>query len=158
MNIAFCKSKCYNLLEVRIAKKFISISLVFIFVFSFCGCAGMISTDDATALVEDFWARVKEKNYEAAEIFLHPERPTELKDFFESVEEYNNIDFSNTEIKKYTGFKSVSHDSTVNGATINLTMVLSVSGKEVEAVIEIVRNNNGYGIYNLDLDFNYSLD
>ena len=44
------------------------------------------------------------------------------------------------------------YDSTVNGSTYELTMRTKVGDKTVKFTIEIVKNENGYGIYNLDLD------
>ena len=94
-----------------------------------------------------------DEDYSKAEALLHPERPAELENFFLSIEEEKSIDFQEgIEIKKYTGFSSSYYDSTVDGSTYELTMETTVGAKTVEFTIEIVKNENGYGIYNLDLN------
>jgi len=84
---------------------------------------------------------------------LHPKRPADLQEFFEALENENDVDFASINIEKYTGFKSSWYDSSVGGSTYSLKMKIAVSDKIIEAEIEIVKNDNGYGIYNLDIDF-----
>ena len=77
----------------------------------------------------------------------------DLETFLLNVEQEENVDFqAGIEIEKYTGFSSSMYDSTVNGSTYELTMRTKVGDKTVKFTIEIVKNENGYGIYNLDLD------
>ena len=69
------------------------------------------------------------------------------------MEKEENVDFqAGIEIEKYTGFSSSLYDSTVDGSTYELTMHTKVGDKKVIFTIEIVNNEKGYGIYNLDLD------
>lgn len=84
---------------------------------------------------------------------MHPERPADLQEFFVSLENEKNIDFSSINIEKYTGFRSSFYDSSVDGSAYSLTMEIAVSDKIVQMEIEIVKNDAGYGIYNLDIDF-----
>lgn len=133
-------------------KKLIGIFLVFIFAVSLCACSGGISRDEAKSHINGFLEKIEAEDYAGAEEFLHPERPAELQVFFETLEAENDVDFSNINIERYTGFSTALYDSTVGGSTYGLTMKIVVSDKIIQMEIEIVKNDNGYGIYNLDID------
>lgn len=133
-------------------KRYLSVVLIFALAISLSACSGGISGDEAKSFINDFFETVETGDYTAAEVFLHPERPADLQAFLEGIEQEKNIDFSTIEIEKYTGIKSAVYDSTVDGSTYSLKMKLSVSGQTVNTEIEIVKNDNGYGIYNLDID------
>ena len=78
---------------------------------------------------------------------------TNVIDVYDLVEKEKDVDFqAGIEIEKYTVFSSSLYDSTVDGSTYELTMRTKVGDKKVIFTIEIVNNENGYGIYNLDLD------
>ena len=134
-------------------KRLLAICLIIMFALSLSACTDGISKDEAKAHISGFLEKVSTDDYKAAEEFLHPERPADLQAFFDGIESENEIDFSNISIEKYTGFKSSLYDSTVNGSAYSLTMDVSSSGKSFQMEIEIVENDNGYGIYNLDIDF-----
>lgn len=134
-------------------KKIACILLTFMILFSLSACSGGISGDEAKAHINEFLEKVEGEDYAAAEEFLHPERPANLQEFFEALENEKNVDFSSINIEKYTGFKSSFYDSSVDGSTYSLTMKIAASDKIIQMEIEIVKNDNGYGIYNLDIDF-----
>ena len=135
-------------------KKVTSLFLIFIFVFSLSACSGRISGEEAKAHINGFLGKIEAEDYAAAEEFLHPERPADLREFFSSLEKEKDIDFSSINVEKYTGFKSSFYDSSVGGSTYSLTMKVTVSDKLIQMEIEIVKNDGGYGIYNLNVDFN----
>lgn len=117
------------------------------------GCSGGIRGEEAKKQINEFLDAVEAENYELASTFLHPERPADLKTFFESLKNEKSLDFSSgVEIVKYTGFSSSYYDSTVDGSTYTLAMKGTAGEQEFEMQIEIVRNDNGYGIYNLYID------
>ncbi len=134
-------------------KKIACVFVVLMVVFSFSACSGGISGDEAKSFINEFFEKVSSEDYEAAEEFLHPERPVDLQNFFEALENGENIDFSSINIEKYTGFKSSWYDSSIGGSTYSLTMKAAASDRIFRMEIEIVKNDNGYGIYNLDIDF-----
>lgn len=116
-------------------------------------CEGGIKGDEAKAFINDFFAAIVAEDYETAEGMLHPQRPADLKAFLQTVEEKEGVDFQNgIEIERYTGFSSSYYDSTVDGSTYELTMRTKVGEKTVRFVVEIVKNDAGYGIYNLNID------
>lgn len=122
-------------------------------VVSLASCSGGIKGDDAKAYINDFFDAVSAEDYERAEALLHPDRPADLEEFFLNIEEKEDLDFqSGIEVERYTGMSSSYYDSTVDGSRYELVMQVSVDEKVVEFTIEIVQNENGYGIYNLNLD------
>ena len=137
-------------------KLFISITLAVIAclcMFSFTSCVESMIQDKEKAFINDFFAAISDENYSEAETFLHPERPADLETFFLNVEDKTDIDFQNgIEIEKYTGVSSAKYDSTVNGSTCEITLRANVGNEKVTFIIEIVNNDNGYGIYNLDVE------
>jgi hypothetical protein len=134
-------------------KKVVSIFLVIMFVFSLSACSGGISGDEAKSHINGFFEKIESEDYVAAEEFLHPERPADLQVFFEALKNEENVDFTSINIEKYTNFKSSLYDSSVGGSTYSLKMRIAASDKIIQMEIEIVKNDNGYGIYNLDVDF-----
>lgn len=120
---------------------------------SLVSCSGGIKRGEAKAQINDFFAAVSEEDYEKAQTLLHPDRPADLEKFFSRAEDEENIDFQKgIKILRYTGFSSSYYDTTVDGSAYELTMMTSVGEQEVEFVIEVVKNEKGFGIYNLDLD------
>ncbi|MCI8589821.1 MAG: hypothetical protein HFE77_03825 [Clostridiales bacterium] len=136
----------------RILNCIVSVFVILVIIFSFVGCSGGISNNDAKAYTRDFLDAIEAKDYEHAATFLHPERPVDLEPFFEGLKSEENMDFSTIEITKYTGFSSSYYDSTVEGSAYSLSMNVKVGDDEIKMEIEIVKNDNGYGIYNLDID------
>ena len=119
----------------------------------FSSCSGGIKESEAKAHINEFFAAIVDEDYSNAENLLHPECPADLKEFFTSIEEAEDIDFQEgIEIERYTGFSLALYDSTVKGSTYELTMNTTVGEKKVEFTIEVVRNEAGFGIYNFDLN------
>jgi hypothetical protein len=116
-------------------------------------CSGGISGDDAKSFVNDFLSTVADGDYAKAESFLHPDRPADLQNFFESIEKEKNVDFSIIKFERYTGFESSVYNSAVDGSMYSIEMDISVSDRAADLEVELVRNDNGYGIYEIDIDF-----
>ena len=137
----------------NLIRNILLVSMACLCVFSFVSCGNGIKGDEAKAFINDFFVAIVDEDYDKAESFLHPERPADLKTFLLNVEKEENIDFqAGIEIEKYTGFSSSLYDTSVAGSTYELTMRTKVGDNKVTFTIEIVSNENGYGIYNLDLD------
>lgn len=99
----------------------------------------------------NFFDAVENKDYELAASYLHPEYPLDLTKFFEWLENEKGYDCSKIQIDKYTGFSSSYYDSTVGGSAYTLQMDVLLNGESISMAIEIVKNDNGYGIYNLGI-------
>lgn len=117
---------------------------------SLVSCGLGIDSDEAKEFISDFFDAVKSEDYEKAETFLHPDRPADLETNFRTLEEKGNVDFSTgITIAQYTGISTVLYDSTVDGSSYTLSLIAIVDGYQIPFTIEIVKNDNGYGIYNL---------
>lgn len=119
---------------------------------SLTACGNGIKADRAKADTGSFFDAIKAGNYELAATYLHPDRPVDLKTFFEGIESKLNVDFSDVKIVRYTGVSVSVYDSDVGGSCCELDADLSVSGVLFEAEIEFVKNDAGYGIYNFGID------
>ncbi|MBQ3099977.1 MAG: hypothetical protein IJC50_03195 [Clostridia bacterium] len=120
---------------------------------SLSACKGGISGDEAKATVNEFFEAVVNENYEEANALLHPDRYTDSSEFFLSIEEESGLDFQQgIEIVKYSGFSSSYYNSEVGGSRYELTMQVKIGESDMSFSVEIVKNGNGYGIYNLHLE------
>ena len=137
----------------KLFKSTLLIIISCICIISLVSCGKGIKRDEAKSLINDFFAAIVEEDYDKAEGLLHPERPADLEGFLLGIEKDEDIDFqAGIKIERYTGFSSSLYDSTVDGSTYELTMRTKVGDDKVIFTIEIVKNENGYGIYNLDID------
>lgn len=140
-------------MSIIFKKAFTVITVCCLFISCFASCKSGIDEKEAKEFVNDFFQAIVAEDYENAATFLHPERPADLEPFLLDVEREESIDFQRgIKIEKYTSVSAASYDSTVNGSTCELTMETTVGEKNVKFTIEIVQNENGYGIYNLDID------
>ena len=135
-------------------KKFVSVILCLcLLTVLLSSCSGGISGDEAKSHINGFLAEIEKGDYQSASDYLHAERPANLELFFEGIEKDDGVDFQQTiTVKKYTGFSSSYYDSTVGGSTYSLDMVVTVGDDELTLSVEVVKNDNGFGIYNLDID------
>ena len=137
----------------RTFKKILSALLFLTVIASLASCSGGIDTDEAKTFIEDFLAEVAETDYESAEEFLRPDRPADLEKFLTGIESKEKIDFkSGIKIEKHTGFSASFYDSTVGGSALELSFKAKIGDATVKFTVEIVKNESGYGIYNLDID------
>lgn len=131
-------------------KKTLWLFLTAILMMTFTSCSGGIKGDEAKETVNNFLQAVEEKDWERAEEYLHPERPIDVQKFFSVVESREDLDFSKVDIIKYSAVRSSMYDGSVKGAVYGFTVQLSLSGKNTQMEVEFVKNDGGYGIYNLD--------
>ena len=135
-------------------KKYIALFLLLLFALTLVSCGeNKISGKEAKEQVNTLLDYVKAENFENAQTLVHPNRPIDFKSYFNGKEIEYNVDFqSGIEIKRYTGFSSALYDSEVDGGKYELDMDILVSGRELELSVELVRNDRGYGIYDIDID------
>lgn len=125
---------------------FILIALLLTCVLS--GCSKGIKGDEAKAYVNSFLEAIEQEDYETADSLFHPDKQASVAELCTALEMGLNIDFQDgIEVKDYTGFSSALYDTTVKGSTYSLTMDATVSSVELEISVQLVRNENGYGIY-----------
>lgn len=125
---------------------FILISLLLICTLS--GCSKGIKEDEAKAYVNSFLEAIEQEDYETADSLFHPDKEASVADLCIALEMGLNIDFQDgIEVKEYTDVSSAMYDTTVGGSSCSLTMDATVSSVELEIIVQLVKNDNGYGIY-----------
>ena len=133
-------------------KRLCSLLLCVALLLGLTGCSGGISGEEAKAHITDFFAAVSAGDFARAEELLHPDRPADLAAYFDRIEQGLNVDFqSGVTVEKYTNFRSAMYDSSVGGSLYELDMKLTVGQTTLTATIEVVRNDGGFGVYNLDI-------
>ena len=124
--------------------------LLCVLVLSLTLCNGGIRGEDAEKTVDDFFSAVAADDYDKAQTYLHPEVNNSLKNFLQRIEYAYGIDFSQgLQINEYTGLYYSQYDTEVGGSLYGMSMKATASDKEIDVTILIVKNRNGYGIYNI---------
>ena len=130
---------------------------VLILVFALLLCLALIGCgkekDKAKETVEAFLASVSAGNFENAKTYLHPDRQMDIEKYFNDFEAMTGIDFQKgIKVNKYTEYSYSVYDSEVGGSEYELEIKVTVDGKTFEINIDIVLNESGYGIYEVDFD------
>ena len=133
-------------------KSIILVMLAALLSLSLIACNG-IKRKDAKEMAEAFLGAVENGDFENARSYLHPEKPLDLERYFNGIEEREGIDFQKgIEIKRYVDYSSSLYDSEVKGSDYELEMNIIVDGVGFEFSVDIVKNDLGYGIYDIDID------
>ena len=134
-------------------KHHLIVTLAFAFLFVLSGCSNLINGQEAKTHVESFFDVVAEGDFQAAKTYLHPSQTEDIESFFAVVEEAKGVDFqSGIVIQKYTGGACVMYDSTVGGGIYELRMIITVSEKNLSLTISLIKNNDGFGIHNINFN------
>ena len=132
-------------------KKVLILAVALILCFALIGCGK--ETDKAKETAEGFLSSIASGDFENAKTYLHPDRAINIEKYFNDYEAWSGVDFQKgIKVKKYTEYSYSVYDSDVNGSEYELEIRISVGGKTLEINIDVVRNDNGYGIYEIDLD------
>ena len=135
-------------------KKILAIILVLCMLcLSSCGIlkelkAGM---DEAIILVEDFCTALANDDFDTAKGYFHPDstpKQDELSTFITELEQTHSIDFSDgVSFKRRTDVGSTYYDSDYDGSVHEIEYEISVGGVTTHFFFVVVKNDNGYGIY-----------
>ncbi len=137
----------------RILKHILLVALSVLSMLTLVSCSGGVKSSEAKTTIREFFAAVSAADYDQAESLLHPDVDADLEAFFLGIEQTRGVDFqAGIVIEKYTGFYSTFYDTKIGGSAFELTMRTKVGEKTLTFTIKVVRNDNGYGIYYLNLD------
>ena len=116
-------------------------------------CGGGIDQREAREFIDEFFDTVNEADYDRAERFLHPDYPLDLQAYFARLakREQLNLD-GGFKLDAVTGYSASLYTSEVDGSSYEPTIRATVGDRLVEITVEIVQNQNGYGIYGLEID------
>lgn len=139
----------------HILKKATALLLLLVLILSLSACANAIKGNEARDHVKNFFAEVAEGDFTEAKAYVHADQTKDLEDFFNSVEQSREVDFQDgIEIERVTGFNIMFYSSDVDGCKYELSMILTVSEKELPVTVTLVRNDNGFGIRNISFEAN----
>lgn len=126
------------------------LAMLFI-VMTFASC---IKTDRARATVSDFLKAVETEDYEGAMTLWHPDYAANMSGYIAELEQRYDADFSaGVTVRKYTGFKSSAYDTNVGGSFYSTSFIADVGGREATIYVELIENDNGYGINYIRIGF-----
>ena len=115
--------------------------------------AGM---DEAIVLVEDFCTALSNDDFDTAKGYLHPDstpNQDELSTFITKLEQTHSIDFSDgVSFKRRTDAGSTYYDSDYDGSVHEIEYEISVGGVTTHFFFVVVKNDNGYGLYNFGIE------
>lgn len=137
----------------KAAKTIALLSLSVLLMFALCGCSYSITTDEAQAHMEDFFAKISDGDMAGAAKLMHPDRGADeknLRKYIESLEKYDTIDFSKgAVISNYIGYTYIEDNSDVGGSIYFLHFVLTIGDNDFDSQVELVKNFDGFGIYDI---------
>ncbi len=119
----------------------------------FTSCSGGIDTDAAKEHILNFLREVKDGDFRGAEEYMHPSITDNIKTFFNDVEDEKDVNFqSGITVLQYTNVYTALYDTEIDGSGYELTMNIEVSGKVLEIIVVVVDNDEGYGVYYIEID------
>jgi len=118
----------------------------------FVGCS-KIDKSQAKENVKAFFGEISDGDYEGAKQYLHPDKPYDLKLLFENYEAKSGCDLSRgITVEKFVSTSSSAYESEVDGSEYSLEVRVRIGGFLTEIDVDIVKNDNGYGIYEIDFE------
>ena len=102
-------------------------------------------SDSLDGLIGAFAEKVEEMELDLSQI--------DIEKYFNDYEAWSGVDFQKgIKVKKYTEYSYSVYYADVGGSEYELEIRAAVDGKVIEIGLDIVRNENGYGIYEVELD------
>ena len=115
-------------------------------------CGEGIRISEGKEFTEAFFAAVSKKDTYEAQSYMHPDVEALVMGFFYAYEKEYGVDFQlGITVKRYSGVHSVYYDSNYEGSVLVLTAQTEIGDSSLDITVELVKNEAGYGIYNLTL-------
>ena len=138
--------------SVRPAYRLLSVFAVLLLLLaSLTACSGGITREEAKTAMDALLTALDNENYTEAAALYHPDAAMSedlLAAFAEQVKTKVGIDLTEgAVVEKITGMSSSYYDSTVDGSRYVLTARIKAGDKTASLAVEVIRNDNGYGIF-----------
>lgn len=121
---------------------------------SLTACEGGVTREEARGAMDALLTALDNEDYAGAADLYHPDAAmTEelLAAFAEQVKTKVGIDLTEgAAVEKITGMQSVYYDSNVGGSFYALTAKIKAGDKTASLTVEIIRNDRGYGIFQVE--------
>ena len=118
---------------------------------------GGIPKTQSEETAKDFLLAFMEKRGEDAALLMHPSRASTGADLDKYavfiLEEYGVDLTKEPRIVKESAYTADENREGYGGAYTAFTFTVSADGKTFSATVEIVQNDDGYGVYNFHFDF-----
>ena len=137
----------------RILTILISLTLLPAVLGSLFACSGGVSRDEAKEATDAYFAAMAAEHYEEAAALFHPATSMTaelMESTAETLRTEMGADFDEgVTIERYVGMKSAYYDSSFGGSVYELTMEVKVGAKTLTVTTEVVRTDEGYGLWNV---------
>lgn len=137
----------------RILTVLISLTILLTAIMSLSACSGGVSRDEAKEITDAYFSAMAAGNYEEAAALFHPATSMTaelMESTAETLRTEMDADFAEgVTIERYVGMKSAYYDSNVGGSLYELTMKVRVGDKSLSIISEVVRTDEGYGLWNI---------
>ena len=141
--------------SVRPAYRLLSVfAALLLLLASLTACSGGITREEAKTAMDALLSALDNENYAEAAALYHPDAAmTEelLAAFAEQVKTKVGIDLTEgAVVEKITGMSSSYYDSNVDGSRYALTARIKAGDKTASLTVEVIRNDRGYGIFQVE--------
>ena len=137
----------------RIVSIFAVLAILLTATVSLASCSGGVSRDEAKEATDAYFAAMTAEQYEEAAALFHPATSMTaelMESTSETLRTEMGADFTEgATIERYVGMKSAYYDSNFGGSVYELTMEVKVGGKTLTVTTEVVRTDEGYGLWNV---------
>ncbi len=142
--------------SIKLLNKIFVLTLLLIVIFTLSGCGSMkkeLSRSKEVTIT--FFQYLNEEKYEDATKLFHPDTNytvNALKDTVEKLEQSYNLNFNEEfKIERSTSINISLFDSQFDGTRAEVTFEALLGEDEIYIYILTVENDNGYGIYSLNI-------
>ena len=137
----------------RIPVILVSLALLLVALGSLSACSGGVSQDEAKEITDAYFTAMAAARYEEAAALFHP-ATSMTAELMESTAETLRTEMGanfaeGVTIERYVGMKSAYYDSNFGGSVYELTMEVKVGAKTLTVTAEVVRTDEGYGLWNV---------
>ena len=141
--------------RTKTATRILSVlAALFLLLASLTACSGGVTREEAKTAMDALLTALDNENYAEAAALYHPDAAmTEdlLAAFAGQIKTKVGIDLTEgAVVEKITGMSSSYYDSTVDGSRYALTARIKAGDKTADLTVEVIRNDKGYGIFQVE--------
>ena len=141
--------------RTKTATRILSVlAALFLLLASLTACSGGVTREETKTAMDALLTALDNENYAEAAALYHPDAAMSenlLAAFAEQVKTKVGIDLTEgAVVEKITGMSSSYYDSNVDGSRYALTARIKAGDKTADLTVEVIRNDRGYGIFQVE--------
>ena len=141
--------------RTKTATRILSVlAVLFLLLASLTACSGGVTREETKTAMDALLTALDNENYAEAAALYHPDAAMSenlLAAFAEQVKTKVGIDLTEgAVVEKITGMSSSYYDSNVDGSFYALTARIKAGDKTADLTVEVIRNDKGYGIFQVE--------